>query len=1277
MPSQNRCPAPCKLADFLSGSLEPEQVSVLESHLSECSPCNDTLLGLGSNDTFEQLAIEAFGEPASDAGMASQFDRANIDLIAANAKAWTQGSPPNSQATGTAEVEQAFDTDESNHSIGILGQFRIDELIGSGSSGVVYLATDTTLNRQVALKILRPSLGDAAKARFLAEAKAAAAMDHLNVVSIHQVGVEKGMAFIAMKWTRGETLASRMANEEPMTVEEIRSIGSQIAAGLAAAHKANLIHRDIKPANIWLEESTGNVKILDFGLVRATDEEVSLTLTGMLAGTPSYMSPEQARGAELDSRSDLFSLGCVLYQMLTGKLPFHGNNVLAMLQSVQKDTPLHPREFDEDAPEDLSALAMSLLQKSPDSRPPSAAMVAAAIHSEPSDWPFVASVQPRLDKLNRRWNPLVLAGVVVAASFVGLAAFFAPQIIRIATDQGLLQIETFDPNIKIEVTDAGGEVRVIDLKTDQSFDIKSGTYELRPVNDDNSIEIDRNTIVMTRGSTEIVRVTRSELMDVPEQDIVSTSQGDTPEISNGKHVLQPGDIIGIDSGDVQYVRTDDDYYPLIVNANFEIASTEFVIENLEGRQVWELPILIREAVKKNAKKVSDPWADNIAVKLLRKCPSQGDLPDTNSKVNLYVSVPSHSQQIAEALRYHKILGQRLLEKLGDGHPSLVSNDSSIAKLKQLYIDSVLVEKRIISEKEHLLLQNHNIVKELSANGFKVDERLHQTIGKLNLEIFQLEKAQLAKDLHWILLSDLRPSGIKRHEQKQFLQSRIDTIRERAKQKTGEYTSRRKEMIAAGWNRNLSKPKLLDRYSNQFIPMILKSIESKEGLASAFQYGDPNIIDVAFPLSESSNWVPTARIQLVSASEPQGIVKNATACLFRYHQSGFLELVSKSSVQNGIIEYEDLFLGFKSQSTYRLMLHADGYASQQVSLMPITLESQSIAGLGTGDITHHVSFVAAATLNGTVVDHDGNPVEGATVYRHFHPNGDPITQFESEFSSAKTGKDGTFSIEDLSAFDAEIQRLWIHVRHPQFGPQYVNVEKIPGDVRIKLDPPTHVKFRVIDKDSREPVADYKVAAQATNTSVNVNKNEHVGPGHWIEATSDSDGWVQLIAPSTGSYNISHMAGPDQARYPRAIELKSGIVGSVTLDPMELETAATITGNVVDENGKPVPNIFISWYGPDRPKSSAMVRSVKTDASGIFKAKVVPGANRFYVSLQGWRADECRIFNKGTWGAYSEFAMNGTEHGSIDVKLDSSWQMQFVVSREEKRPIIRDFDGKRFR
>ena len=199
-------------------------------------------------------------------------------------------------------------------SLGTLGDYRLLRLIGAGGSGVVFQARDTSLDRLVALKVLRPSLGELARDRFIAEARLAASIEHDNVVTIYQIGQHDRLAFIAMQWVPGETLEARLARESNVLDETtVREFVSQIASGLSAAHQRQLIHRDIKPANIWICDDTDRIKILDFGLARIADEESSLTQTGMLAGTPSFMSPEQARGMELDPRSDLFSLGCVMY----------------------------------------------------------------------------------------------------------------------------------------------------------------------------------------------------------------------------------------------------------------------------------------------------------------------------------------------------------------------------------------------------------------------------------------------------------------------------------------------------------------------------------------------------------------------------------------------------------------------------------------------------------------------------------------------------------------------------------------------------------------------------------------------------------------------------------------------------------------------------------------------------------------------------------------------------------------------------------------------------
>ena len=199
--------------------------------------------------------------------------------------------------------------------------------------GAVFAAEDPLLERPIALKVMLPHAATAAdsRQRFLDEARAAAALQHDHVVAIYQVGEDRGVPFFAMPLLKGETLESRLKRDRLLPAAEAVRIGREIARGLAAAHEGGLIHRDIKPANIWLEQPAARVKILDFGLARPTRRSDNLTQSGTILGTPAYMSPEQAHGQPVDPRSDLFSLGSVLYHLCTGKPPFSGEDHLAIL----------------------------------------------------------------------------------------------------------------------------------------------------------------------------------------------------------------------------------------------------------------------------------------------------------------------------------------------------------------------------------------------------------------------------------------------------------------------------------------------------------------------------------------------------------------------------------------------------------------------------------------------------------------------------------------------------------------------------------------------------------------------------------------------------------------------------------------------------------------------------------------------------------------------------------------------------------------------------------
>jgi serine/threonine protein kinase len=292
--------------------------------------------------------------------------------------------------TGATELYDFLAPPENPDELGRLGPYRILQVLGTGGMGVVYQAEDVHLHRLVALKALLPTLAAsaAARQRFLREAQAVAALVHDHIIPIHNVGEDRGIPYLAMPFLQGEPLDSHLRREGRLPLADILRIGRETAEGLAAAHAHGLVHRDIKPANLWLETSPGErgvstpwcrVRIVDFGLARSTAEAAHLTQLGAIVGTPAYMAPEQAEGDPVDARSDLFSLGCVLYRMCTGQLPFRGETTIATLLAVATEPPRPLHLLNPMLPKALADLVMQLLAKRPDSRPGSARAVAEAL----------------------------------------------------------------------------------------------------------------------------------------------------------------------------------------------------------------------------------------------------------------------------------------------------------------------------------------------------------------------------------------------------------------------------------------------------------------------------------------------------------------------------------------------------------------------------------------------------------------------------------------------------------------------------------------------------------------------------------------------------------------------------------------------------------------------------------------------------------------------------------------------------------------------------------
>ena len=237
-----------------------------------------------------------------------------------------------------------------------VSHYRILSHIGAGGMGTVYLAEDLNLRRRVALKFLAPATGSNPEgaARLLREARAASALDHPHISTIYEVGESGGQPFIAMAYYEGETLAARLARG-PLPIADVARMLSQIADALAAAHAASIVHRDLKPSNLMLTP-TGQIKVLDFGIAKIEMGETStqLTRTGSTVGTAAYMSPEQAEGEAADARADLWSLGVVAYEMLTGRTPFEGTNTLAVIHAVLTVKPKPIRVRRPDVPVELA-----------------------------------------------------------------------------------------------------------------------------------------------------------------------------------------------------------------------------------------------------------------------------------------------------------------------------------------------------------------------------------------------------------------------------------------------------------------------------------------------------------------------------------------------------------------------------------------------------------------------------------------------------------------------------------------------------------------------------------------------------------------------------------------------------------------------------------------------------------------------------------------------------------------------------------------------------------
>jgi serine/threonine-protein kinase len=407
---------PCSLAlleSALAGNLPAEEEGSLHRHLEECPQCSTTL---------EQMA----GGPAWCRETAEYLKPDELDESAPGRSEW-------SEVDFTVEH---LEPSGNPNVLGRLGGYDILEIIGHGGMGVVLKAYDCELKRCVAIKALAPNLAHSslAKKRFAREAQAAAAVVHPHVLAIHHVQATARLPYFVMPLVAGESLAQRLKSQGPLELKEILRIGMQAAAGLAAAHDQGLAHRDVKPANILLEKGVERAVLTDFGLARAGDDQ-SLTRWGVIAGTPQYMSPEQAKGEPLDGRSDLFSLGCVLYEMACGVSPFRSSSAIATLRRLVDEAPPALASLNPELPAWFLFIVERLLAKDPSRRFGSAREVSELLEGclahlqQPANVPLPAGLPRPLVRPKSRRRRFIFVGVLamLAIAIIALLMWNTPE----------------------------------------------------------------------------------------------------------------------------------------------------------------------------------------------------------------------------------------------------------------------------------------------------------------------------------------------------------------------------------------------------------------------------------------------------------------------------------------------------------------------------------------------------------------------------------------------------------------------------------------------------------------------------------------------------------------------------------------------------------------------------------------------------------------------------------------------------------------------------------
>ncbi len=500
-----------KLKRLLAAAEQAVEHDPWMQHVEHCSHCQLRLRELAAQADDWHKAAEVL---AADDGDVPYFGR---DHDAPSS--WNESM-----------VKQLLEPPSHPEMLGRLGRYEMERMIGCGGMGIVFKAFDTELNRVVAVKLLAPYLAarGSARKRFAREARAAAGVRDDHVVPIFNVESEHEPPFLVMQYVAGGSLQEKLDRDGPLEVAEVLRIGLQTAKGLAAAHAQGLIHRDVKPSNILLDEGVERALLTDFGLARAEDD-ACLTRSGFHPGTPHYMSPEQVRGEAIDGRSDLFSLGCVLYALCTGHSPFRAETSYAVMRRITDESPRSIREQNANIPDWLEAIVMKLLSKSREDRFASAKEVAelledclAHVH-QPATTPLPARVQAlaahavsasteslQANRLKARQQRIPPIGKFIAAAAGALFLLFAGVLIILELNKGTLTIVSEVADVPIRIMQGEDVVKQLTVsKQGATTRLQAGKYTIEVDDESAAYEILGDRVTLKQGEATLVTISLS------------------------------------------------------------------------------------------------------------------------------------------------------------------------------------------------------------------------------------------------------------------------------------------------------------------------------------------------------------------------------------------------------------------------------------------------------------------------------------------------------------------------------------------------------------------------------------------------------------------------------------------------------------------------------------------------------------------------------------------------------------------------------------------------